>query len=56
MECSGTARYLISLPICYREIQLFYQGIPHRLSRDDFYEGMLLPAGASITANEWWIT
>jgi hypothetical protein len=53
MERSDTARYLNSLPICYREIQLFYQGIPHRVIRDDFYEGMLIPAGATITANEW---
>ena len=29
------------------------QGIPHRVIRDDFYEGMLIPAGATITANEW---
>ncbi|KIM84344.1 hypothetical protein PILCRDRAFT_818691 [Piloderma croceum F 1598] len=30
-------------------------GIPHRVISDDFYEGMLIPAGATITANEWTI-
>jgi hypothetical protein len=53
MERSDTARYLNSLPICYREIQIFYQGIPHRVIHDDIYEGILIPAGATITANEW---
>jgi hypothetical protein len=53
MERSDTTRYSNNLPICCLEIKYFDQGIPHCVIRDDVYEGMLLPAGASITANEW---
>ena len=53
MERRDTTRYLNNLPICCLEIKLNYSGIPHRVIRDDLYEGMLLPAGAYITANEW---
>ena len=34
-------------------ILLHCQGISHRIIRDDLYEGMLIPAGASIVVNEW---
>lgn len=30
-------------------------GVPHRLMEDDLYNGMFIPAGATIVENIWWV-
>lgn len=38
---------------CYRWLNVAPLGLPHQTTKDDEYDGYLIPAGATVIPNQW---
>jgi hypothetical protein len=60
MEAGSTNRYVLFQYQFYLNMALIVlpfalSGLPHTLTHDDIYEGMLIPAGSSVIPNHWYL-
>lgn len=46
--------YIAVIPCARTHIDsLIYEGIPHATSKDDYYQGYLIPKGSLVLGNIW---